>query len=1437
MPASQLKRLKQSLRDQGITGPQKSKKRQKQLSQQKDKRNDRAAALQNIRDSFNPFELKATNARPEKFQSATQNGTKGAYKAALHRPGVTKSAGEQMRRSTLLPEMRRRSKVGGLVDRRIGEGDAEMTPEEKAVQRFAREKERAAKGRSLFDLEGSDDEAGGGFKLTHGGKGLDGLVGDDFRESMSGGSDDDSDDGFMRKKRRRSDFVEIEGEEVEDAGEGQPERKKTKKEVMEEIIAKSKMHKYERQKAKEDDDDLREELDKGWGDIEALLQGVRKPPPPPKQSEPAATAGNGPTINPDRQRLLDGIDRDKADKEYDVYLKKLANEARAKPSNKSLTAEEKAEKEAKRLKDLEDKRLKRMQGEDVSEDEAEAKNDDIQAEGDEDNLDEAADFGFTSTMQPKKQKLEQLVLDDEDEFALEDDLVASEDEIEDVELSNEEESGSEDEGEVDGEQKPPADEEDEFVKDILGADIVNSASGANDTPLSTGPRISYTFPCPRSHAELLDVIKNVPVEQLATVVQRIRALYHPSLSASNKESMADFSSALVDHLSWMADHDQPVAIIEQIIRHLHSLSRTYPNQIGEAFRRHIAAFSERGQPTSGDLVQLTAIDSIYPTSDHWHQVVTPAITTMAKWLALNSPSSSKSPSAKTLSIGAFLVALCLRYQRLSKRYIPEAIRFTQRALASKVEVGLLSAHVTNLAAMADLWKDKTAFIEIFKPSLPLLKRLNQKGAHTHISVLTQQARQRRQPLALHHHKKLPIRTSIPKFVEDFNPDKHYDPDKERSDANKLQKEYKRERKGALRELRKDANFIAREQLKEKRERDAEYEKKYRESVLRRSSTYKRSYRWLKETCVHFHVRKDHYDAFKTLAIHHLRTSTTVISRKEQVNDVPLGPSVKLVVSFLTTYGSALWPANFKVRTHLLKADLGTWGKKFGLETPTYVKDASMNREARAKYRKENGDRDPRGDVEMANSKLEKLMSEYFDALLHTMDDEGGEGRLDGDDILNAILGRCKGDEYGSNGIHYIGVANASHASVSRESSNSGSRESSPDTPLVVEHVHRSFAHTSINNLTSGEDTFALSASFQQNSTTAPASRPSSEQEISGTEILVTLQEPISQPGIEAIPPADEESASVFNSLMHDSPNFDASPGADAEATANANCIWRDRYSYHLHKITQVDTKYVYFIMTYTVQSGDTLWSISQKLGVSLQALEAANPGVTPDKLQKHDISLEALEAANPGVNASSLQVGQVLNLPPGSTPGTTNSGQPNNSIYVNYDGPASNFPDAKLWANYDTLWAQNRRLMAYHDSPTETALIKSSIDRVSSESGVDRRVILCIIVQESGGNARVRTTFNGVLNPGLMQSHNGVGLNPADPAGSILQMIRDGTEGTKDGDGLKQCYAKYGNWYSAFRAYNSGSVNQNDLNDPVGATAHYVRDAANRLMGHTWSGM
>ncbi|KAK4565522.1 nucleolar complex protein 14 [Recurvomyces mirabilis] len=840
MPPSQLKALKSSLREKGIVGPQKSKK-QKKSNHNRQNPQDRQAALQQIRDNFNPFELRQS-ARPAKFASVSvkdiRNGG-GKYAQVLHRPGVTKSAGEEMRRKQLLPEMRQRNKVGGLVDRRIGEGDTSLTAEERAVQRFAREKS-GKKGGNMFDLEGSDDEAMVG--LTHLGRGLDDFDDEDLQGGGSDGSGSE-DGGFLKRKRLVVEGEKEEGfeEPVED-GEQEPERKKTKKEVMEEVISKSKFHKYERQKTKEDDEDLREQLDAGMGDMLALLQGHKTAPKPAAKETEANGASNGPAMDPGRQAMMEADN----DKEYEKRLREYRQEARAKPAERSKTEEEKLEDEAARLKEMEDRRQKRMRGEELSEDEDEGRRtgardvagDEEEREVDifapEDIPDDAADFGFTAApaAPPKPDKVQH---EDEDEFQVDDGLIASDAEVEDVELSDSEESDEDasDAESTDGTVARPRDEEeeDEFVKGILGTGANSAALSSRKSATESGG-FSYTYPCPRSHAELLDVIRDLPPEQLPTVVQRIRALHHPSLAAANKESMIDFSRSLVDHISHMAIHNQEaLPVIEQVIRHVHSLSRSYPIEIAQAFRKHLSAWHERpgNQPSKGDLMVLVAIGSVYPTSDHFHQVVTPAITLMARWLGLNAPESEERST-----IGAFMVGLCVSYQRLSKRYVPEAVRFTLRALSNHkasndVKIDL-AAHVQNVADMADLWKEKSAFTEIFAPFLPLMKKAGSKKDTQHLTILLSQHHLRRRPLELHHHKKLAIRSSIPKFEEGFNPDKHYDPDKERSEKRKLEKEVKREKKGALRELRKDGNFVAREQLREKRERDAEYEKKQRRLI-------------------------------------------------------------------------------------------------------------------------------------------------------------------------------------------------------------------------------------------------------------------------------------------------------------------------------------------------------------------------------------------------------------------------------------------------------------------------------------------------------------------------------------------------------------------------------------------------------------------------------
>lgn len=740
------------------------------------------------------------------------------------------------RKATLLPEIQKRNKTGGIIDRRIGESDPNMTPEERALQRFAREKQRR-KGGALFDLEEAEDE---GAALTHLGRSLDldssgPPIKDDFDEEVSDISGDEEDRPL--KRRRASEGEDDEEQEFDEEAEADgPARKKTKAEVMKEVMAKSKLHKYERQKAKDDDDDLREELDKGMSEMLALLNGHR---PPPKSQNPESSGQPG--MNPDRLAMLEGTARQDADREYDQRLRQLAMDKRATPTERTKTDEEAAIEDAQRLKELESSRLRRMQGE-VDEDEEEPKPKREKAAAaavktnatatadDEEMDDDAAEFGLAFTQ--SKAAAEPLVLDDEDEFVLEDDLVAS---ASDADMSDS--SGESESGDSDDEAEPlqqEDEEEDEFVRGILGK---SDRTGANTQPLSmpvlevTTPSLAYTYACPSNHDEFLEIInsKGIAVEEIPTVVQRIRALYHPSLSAENKKKLSEFAGVLVDHVSYMAKQKQPLAVIETLIRHIHSLSRTYPVTIATAFRNHLLAFHKHGSPTAGDLVILTAIGSIYPTSDHFHQVVTPAITLMARWLEMTSPN-----SALIMTTGAFIVLLCVKYQKLSKRYIPEAVRFTIKALQSRPqsESALLQPHVDNLLAMADLWREKSSFREIFAPAaLSSLQNLKgHKKAVQHLSILLQQAKLRRRPLELHHHRPLGIRTSVPKFEESFNPDKHYDPDRERAEASKLRAEFKREKKGAVRELRKDANFISREQLREKKERDAEYEKKYRRLV-------------------------------------------------------------------------------------------------------------------------------------------------------------------------------------------------------------------------------------------------------------------------------------------------------------------------------------------------------------------------------------------------------------------------------------------------------------------------------------------------------------------------------------------------------------------------------------------------------------------------------
>jgi nucleolar protein 14 len=645
------------------------------------------------------------------------------------------------------------------MDKRFGENDPTMAPEEKMLARFTQEKQARHKN-SIFDLE-DDNEA----ELTHMGQSLslDAPPIDDFDEDLelSDAEDHPSDEEQKHRKRRRSSDDEG-SEDEEDEEVDRPERKKSKQEVMKEVIAKSKLYKYERQAAKEDDEDLRDEIDKETANIQELLRGMGKRPPPAPVSDSAG-------MNPERAALLNGTSKLEAEKEYDKRLRQLALDRRAKPTERTKTEEEIAAEKAKLQKEREEKEQRRMQGLPESSDE-----EDVAASGSEDEEEEnPLGLGI-----PTQKASSELGVEDEDDFLIDDDLVASGSDLEPLEDDSSEEEAED--GEDDNDDA-------EFLQGILTEEESKHPeflTGAN----SQLPGSSDSLKCPETHDELLEITKGV--NDLPEFVKRIRTAYHPKLGAENKAKLGNFTVSLIDHISYLANEQAPFAVLESITRHVHSLAKNhYPVETANAFRRHLQEIHESRSLslTAGDLALLTAIGTIFPTSDHFHQVVTPATLTMGRYLGLKIPQ-----KLSDYAVGAYICTLCLQYQRKSKRYIPEVMNFIENTLCvlapaklaklpgnfpyhepkaplrieeavestrifafsdcfsqelsaeqeAELKEVLLEMNLKLLEVAADTWSGKAAFFEVFEPALRILQHLGGKNCRPKLS-------KRNQVIAIH----------------------------------------------------------------------------------------------------------------------------------------------------------------------------------------------------------------------------------------------------------------------------------------------------------------------------------------------------------------------------------------------------------------------------------------------------------------------------------------------------------------------------------------------------------------------------------------------------------------------------------------------------------------------------------------------------------------
>ena len=361
---------------------------------------------------------------------------------------------------------------------------------------------------------------------------------------------------------------------------------------------------------------------------------------------------------------------DKDDAEYAQFVKTLAFEARAKPKDRTKTEDELAIEEKERLEKAEAKRLRRMRGEESEDEDSRGKKRkvDDRREGDDlgdDFVDEDEEDllgpGLTREGLEKMGAAKAAELEDEEDEEDED-----EDEDQDEDDEDEDEDEEEDSEEEDDDEDLPSDMEDlDEAPDLDSADEEETTL-VKKRKRSKAPKtteIPYTFICPATIDELEDIMEPLDDSAIPTVVQRIRAIHHPSLAQGNKEKLQvcpfsnymncanrqEFFGVLLDYTLVLASRPVPAfSAISSLVPHLIALVKMNPitaaghfigkitlmqKNLSRGLARGATRPDSKTYPGAPELVILRLVGSIWSTSDFSHPVVAPAVLLMGQYLS------------------------------------------------------------------------------------------------------------------------------------------------------------------------------------------------------------------------------------------------------------------------------------------------------------------------------------------------------------------------------------------------------------------------------------------------------------------------------------------------------------------------------------------------------------------------------------------------------------------------------------------------------------------------------------------------------------------------------------------------------------------------------------------------------------------------------------
>ncbi|KAG4981676.1 hypothetical protein JHK87_026425 [Glycine soja] len=659
-------------------------------------------------------------------------------KGEARRMGLARSLAIQKRNDTLLKEYHQSAKSSLFVDKRIGEKDEALDDFGKAILRSQRERQSVLEIKSKYHLsDGEEDDF----------EGIDSLGRDDFEDEMLPDDVDAETDvlDFAEKLNLVQRSMQIPGEISADDGE--ENRHKSKKEVMEEIISKSKFYKAQKAKDKEENENLVEELDKDFTSLvhsEALLSLTE----PNKMNALKALVNKSISNEQSNKdcmfatRTMGNSVQEKPD-DYDKLVKQMGLEMRARPSDRTKTPEEIAQEEKERLEELEEERQKRMvAAEDSSDEDSEDSEKPSEQKPRSISGDDLGDsFSVNKQIMTKKGWVDEILeRRDEKDSASEDDDGEDSDNLgssgdadegsdedldeheKDLSLKDWEQSDDDDIG-ADLEDEDDSDEDietaSEDLDEVKGLDAavhikakrnasVESVKKDKDSSdakkIDVGGKqskeldIPYIIQAPKTFEELCSLVDKHSNDNIILIINRIRKSNPITLAAENRKKMQVFYGVLLQYFAVLANKEPlNVELLNMLVKPLIEMSMEIPYFAAICARRRIETTRKQfiesikqsessSWPSSKTLCLLRLWSMIFPCSDFRHPVMTPVILLMCEYLM-------RCPivSGRDIAIGSFLCSMLLSVFRQSRKFCPEAIIFLRTSLLAATE----SKHVSD----------------------------------------------------------------------------------------------------------------------------------------------------------------------------------------------------------------------------------------------------------------------------------------------------------------------------------------------------------------------------------------------------------------------------------------------------------------------------------------------------------------------------------------------------------------------------------------------------------------------------------------------------------------------------------------------------------------------------------------------------------------------